>query len=639
MHSTKKTSKLKKNIFKAACFLTAAIALFFLCKSFSGSWSELKKTTVNLNLSLFFAASLIYAAAFTMMAQLWTSVQHSKNENINTLTYMDIFITTAFARYIPGGIWNIAGKAACCIKLGAPAGRTSGAICIEYLFNILSALTFTIFFIPLISKYIPYAGIIVSTGCLISLLLLPQIIKIGLNMLDKLFKTKSQYDLTSKKIYAIFFGYTLMWTVTGFGICILLAAVRNDSTAPIFMIAPAYPIAWVAGFLSPAPNGIGVRELVLQFLMDDSCNASQTAILLISARCWCTVGELIALAGIKTVKIVQQILHKNKNIYQNIFISTKNLDYLRNVQELNILNSTAKTRVIALNSKSYAKRCIYVFWKLLLLIPSSKDTIFIGFAPQLVLPFWYWKFRKNKITIDFFISLYDTFVCDRQVFSPGSLLAKTLLKLDKITLQLADEIICDTREHGKFFSSFLGADPQKIKVLYLEADKKIYSPKLYPLHQFDGKTLHVLYFGSILPLQGVDTIIETIAILKNQKDIFFHLIGPLKHEQQQKLLNCTANVELITYLEQKQLAEKISQSDLCLAGHFNPKIEKAARTIPGKAYIYAAMGKPMILGDTPANRELFAPKTGKIIFSPRGNAKALADNILKFKEFISGIQK
>ena len=48
------------------------------------------------------------------------------------------------------------------------------------------------------------------------------------------------------------------------------------------------------------------------------------------------------------------------------------------------------------------------------------DLSFVGFAPQLVLPFFR-RLRKKPVIEDFFISLYDTLVQDRKKFRSGSL--------------------------------------------------------------------------------------------------------------------------------------------------------------------------------------------------------------------------
>lgn len=72
-------------------------------------------------------------------------------------------------------------------------------------------------------------------------------------------------------------------------------------------------------------------------------------------------------------------------------------------------------------------------------------------------------------------------------------------------------------------------------------------------------------------------------------------------------------------------------SDLCLAGHFNADIDKAKRTIPGKAFIYEVMGKTMILGESPANREYFT-EDQRHLFVPMSDADAIVSAVCKAAE-------
>ena len=108
-------------------------------------------------------------------------------------------------------------------------------------------------------------------------------------------------------------------------------------------------------------------------------------------------------------------------------------------------------------------------------------------------------------------------------------------------------------------------------------------------------------------------------------------IGSIKGIPDSILKSAAANrnVHILKWLSQNNLAKKIAEADLCVAGHFNLYIDKAARTIPGKAFIYEAMDKPMILGDTKANRELFT-EDERHIFVKRGSAEALAECIRKY---------
>ena len=314
----------------------------------------------------------------------------------------------------------------------------------------------------------------------------------------------------------------------------------------------------------------------------------------------------------KSLRLIQ-----NKNV---IFISTKNKDYLRNTQEIKIISENAKnSTVIASTSRSYVKRIVYVYLHTLKhIIRNDFDIAFVGFAPQLILPLFF--LIKKPIVIDFFISVFDTLVDDRKKVKMNTMTAKLIHYVDSLTLKKADAVICDTKAHCAYFTEEFHVKPEKCEVLYLEADRTIF----YPRDKKKKEDLYrVLYFGSVLPVQGVDIILRAMKMLENHSKIRFIMIGPLDG----KYLNLKrelTNVDFFDWLSQEQLAEKIADADLCLAGHFALSIGKADRTIAGKTFIYKAMDKPIVLGDSAANRELFKEDNQKIYYVPRGDAEALA---------------
>ena len=313
---------------------------------------------------------------------------------------------------------------------------------------------------------------------------------------------------------------------------------------------------------------------------------------------------------------------------RTLFITTKNLDYIRNTQEIKILQNTSKSvNIIGSNAKSYLMRLIRVYSMLLFVSVKKYDLIFVGFAPQLIVPFFKRKFRNVYLIVDFFISVYDTFIFDRSIFPQNSIIAKLLKQVDIITISAADHIISDTRAHGDYFSKEFGVARGKITELYLQADKSIYySRKIRRCNELIDKFI-VLYFGSVLPLQGFDIVLKAVEQLKDHSDIYFYIIGPVK--KQKRVLN--NNIEYIEWLPQDELARYIAVSDLCLAGHFNAEIDKAKRTIPGKAYIYSSMGKRMILGNNMANHELYDDSHNDIYFVEMGSPDKLANMIKEVK--------
>lgn len=315
---------------------------------------------------------------------------------------------------------------------------------------------------------------------------------------------------------------------------------------------------------------------------------------------------------------------KNKRV---LFITTKNIDYIRNSQEIDIMNHlAAKCDIIGSQSGNYFSRLFYVYWKLMFTGLRQYDVIFIGFAAQLVLPFIYYRVYHKYVIIDFFISMYDTFVFDRKKVSVDSMLSNLFYKLDKITLEKSNLIISDTKSHKEYFVNTFHVDENKIEVLYLEADRSIYYPRKM---KKDKEKFLVFYFGSILPLQGVDIILDAACKIMEEycRTLMFEIVGPISKELKEKYQGFD-HITFINWLPQDELADHISRADLCIAGHFSNDIGKAKRTIPGKAYIYKAMDKKVIFGDTPANHELFEADEDNY-FVETGNAEKLAEQIMR----------
>lgn len=307
-----------------------------------------------------------------------------------------------------------------------------------------------------------------------------------------------------------------------------------------------------------------------------------------------------------------------------LFVTTKNIDYIRNVQEVNFLERCSRqTKVLYSNKRNYAARILEV-WCKLIVSGRDYDVIFIGFAPQLVAPFFL-KYRDKEIIIDFFVSVYDTLINDRKKFSDRNPIAGLCRWVDTFVIKKADLVITDTKADAEYFIREFHGDREKFKTIYLEADKSFYYPRRQQKrHDLEDKFV-VLYFGSILPLQGVDVVLNAIEMLKDETNLFFQMIGPLSKKYR---LPVQDNVEYRDWLGQEELAEYIANADLCLAGHFSRDIDKAKRTVPGKAYIYESMGKNMVLGDNRANREIYGG-ADQVFWTEMGNAEALAEVIMR----------
>ena len=71
-----------------------------------------------------------------------------------------------------------------------------------------------------------------------------------------------------------------------------------------FYLVLSYPICWVVGFLSPSPNGLGVREGVMQFLLTGMYTDSLLVLITVTSRLWTIVGEVLSFAIFKPLYLV-----------------------------------------------------------------------------------------------------------------------------------------------------------------------------------------------------------------------------------------------------------------------------------------------------------------------------------------------
>ena len=309
-----------------------------------------------------------------------------------------------------------------------------------------------------------------------------------------------------------------------------------------------------------------------------------------------------------------------------LFLCGAKKSYVRNAMNLKMLKKNAKVIEISSNARSYYLRFPLVLLRFIF-CHQKYDLVFVGFLGQTLMPFV--KLRTKKpIIFDAFISLYDTLCFDRKIFRSGSLIGKLVFWLDKKSCQWAYKIINDTNTHADYFSKTFNIKIEKIQTIYLGADTDIFYPRSAPKN---NDKFIVFYYGSGLSLQGIDIILKAAKIIEKNEKIVFQLVGPIR-KKYKSLINHLKlkNVEFTNWISYRQLPEKISKANLCLGGHFS-NIDKAKRVISGKTYQFLAMKKPTIVGDNPANRELFEHK--KNVYMARiSDPQSLADEILELND-------
>lgn len=260
------------------------------------------------------------------------------------------------------------------------------------------------------------------------------------------------------------------------------------------------------------------------------------------------------------------------------------------------------------------------------------DMVFIGYLGQIdVLVLWpFAKLRGVPIVWDAFISLYNTVVEDRKMFSPKHPVAWLLYSIDWLACRAADRVVLDTRAHADYFVEKFGISHKKTDAVFVGAETEVFRAK--PIERDPEQPFTVLFYGQFIPLHGIPTIIEAARLLENEA-IRWVLIG--KGQEEKRIVEMLDShplpqLEWIPWVRYEHLIDHIIEADVCLGIFDNGA--KAARVIPNKVFQLLSAGKPIITRDSPAVRELIPDEADGVWLVTPNDPASLAKAIRNARE-------
>lgn len=235
-----------------------------------------------------------------------------------------------------------------------------------------------------------------------------------------------------------------------------------------------------------------------------------------------------------------------------------------------------------------------------------------------------WAARHGvPLAIDPLISAYDKQVDERRKLSADSRRARRLLAWEQGLFRRADLVIADTPSHADYFSAVLGISPDRIHVVYVGADDKLFRPA--SPNQHTGP-VEILFYGSFIPLQGPQVVVEAARLYEGPAARWVMLgDGPLRKPCEQAAQGL-ANIVFEDWLPYEKLPAQIHRADILL-GVFGTT-PKADRVIPNKVFQALACGRPVVTRSASAYPEpLSKVNDAGLVWTAPGDAQALADKV------------
>ncbi|MBI2010487.1 MAG: glycosyltransferase [Candidatus Chisholmbacteria bacterium] len=271
-------------------------------------------------------------------------------------------------------------------------------------------------------------------------------------------------------------------------------------------------------------------------------------------------------------------------------------------------------------------RLVKKFWPL----HQKIDVIFVQFPGHLNTPIaWFLgKVFKKIVVFDVFISLYETYIFDRQVASPQSLTAKFYWWVDKLSCLLADKVTLDTYAHINYFVTEFHLPRKKFVRIPVGGDETLFRPSLKAKSSKLKAKIIVEFHGMFTRIHGAEVFVQAAKKLENNPHLEFWLIGDSPNYRLPIDLYKQLKPKTMKYwsrLPVKKLAQKISQADISV-GHLGPT-KKARVLLTNKMFHALASRLALIAGDNQASQELLENKTN-CLFVRMYDEKDLARKII-----------
>lgn len=242
-----------------------------------------------------------------------------------------------------------------------------------------------------------------------------------------------------------------------------------------------------------------------------------------------------------------------------------------------------------------------------------------------------WAKRHDvPLVFDPLISAYDKQVDERGKLAADSHKAKKLLADERRLFACATRVVADTPLHAEYFTTQLKVARDRLAVVYVGAEESLFQPQDAP-DLVAGEVPEVLFYGSFIPLQGPQVIVEA-ARLYDGPPVRWTLIGrgPL-HADCVTAAAGLDNISFEDWVPYEELPARIHRASILLGVFGNTP--KAARVIPNKVFQSLACGRVVVTQSSAAYPEaLLSREDTGLFWVDAGDAHALAQQVARLAD-------
>lgn len=252
---------------------------------------------------------------------------------------------------------------------------------------------------------------------------------------------------------------------------------------------------------------------------------------------------------------------------------------------------------VATNRRSNRLRYFETMFALLKLrVRVKPDCYILGFRGHEI----FWLVRLigwgRPLIFDELMSPSDALISEARFGLVGRVIGSCLSWIEGGILRSSSRILTDTEAQVHYLARRFNLPLEKITVVPVGADEE----RSIPRRPATSNPLQVLFYGSFMPLHGIETMLQAVARLR-QSAIHFTFVGGLGAAALRRFHARVKELQLdnLTYYPWGSFDDLINvhlaSTDLCLGGPFGGT-PQARRVITGKTLQCLCNGKAVVIG-------------------------------------------
>ena len=280
--------------------LLTLVALGFLIVTLVRDWPLVKGAIQNADWMWIAIGIIGYWYYFFLRGLGWRHTIGLFGHKLPTLTAITIWNHSEVARFIPGNVWSLVGRATLAEREGVPPKHTAASLVLEALFLVLGAGLLSV-----VGLWQFFENKALFIGMIILLAICAGAI---IPWAAKKIRAKFFADVPVPKLSEVVIGfwhYPVAWAA--YALASYAVALAFYPLVPFWLTLSSAITAWLLGYLSLiTPMGLGVREVVFVELMKNAVTAPIANVLSITSRLVLTISEVLFLGLLWVVTAVHK---------------------------------------------------------------------------------------------------------------------------------------------------------------------------------------------------------------------------------------------------------------------------------------------------------------------------------------------